>query len=81
MKNISKQLKTIRINSGKTQVQIAKVLKLKASQSVNNWENGQTTVPAKHVKKMAKAMKVDPEMLLGLILTGKNATYRKAARL
>ena len=75
------KLETIRINSGRTREQVAKQLKLNSPQSVYNWEVGYAPVPAKHIKKLAKVIKVDPELLLGMVLTTRNTAFRKAAKL
>ena len=60
-------LKTARIESGLTQLEIAKKLGYSSSQFVSNWERGEALPPMDHFPKLASLLNITAKQLIDCI--------------
>lgn len=51
-------LKAVRVNAGFSQEELAKTLKI-SQQTLSNWENYETNIPAKYLKKICELCRTD----------------------
>lgn len=51
-------LKAVRVNAGFSQEELAKALNI-SQQTLSNWENYETDIPAKQLKKICELCKTD----------------------
>lgn len=68
-------LRHARVDAGLTQKQMAEKLKLKNGQAISNIERGLSPLPPKHLKKIARLVKVEPQDLLFMALKEQKQVY------
>ena len=61
--SLGKMLKQRRIELGIQQMDIAKKLGYGSAQFVSNWERGISNPPPKSIKRLAKILEIDPEII------------------
>lgn len=61
--SLGKMLKERRIELGIQQMDIAKKLGYGSAQFVSNWERGISNPPPKAIKRLAKILELDPEII------------------
>ena len=64
---LAKYLREKRVEVGLTQPDLAKALKLGSAMSISNFEKGKAPVPDKHLKRLVKVLKLNPQMVVNLI--------------
>ena len=72
-------LKSLRVRTGLTQLDVAKKLKYLSGQFISNWERGISMPPYSSVKTLAKLYGVDPVKVFHIVWeTNKEAALEKA---
>lgn len=61
--SVGKMLKKRRIELGIQQMDIAKKLGYGSAQFISNWERGISNPPPKVIKRLAKILEIDPEII------------------
>ena len=73
---IGRWLKKQRINSDLTQAQLANLLGWPTSQHIANIENGNSSLPPEKVKLLYKALTIDPEYVMQLLLKVEELVFK-----
>jgi len=69
MNNTGKLLRDARLSEGYTQAQLGKKLGFaSAGQFISNIENGRAPLPSKHIKKIAKILKIRAEDIKSMMI-------------
>lgn len=77
MEHIGSWLKSVRLSKGCTQLELAKILGMRAPQSIGNIERGAAPLPQHAILDMAKFLQVKPDVILHKVVIDYEFRLRK----